>query len=231
MTPSEAQGETFRDFVSSFWYGSRSDLNFKFLKDLSDQEAARFFQELLRKLGDTLDDGNVDRLVEHVYEWQACGYAGKTTWTYDHAPFTRLQKPVTQSRLALIASSGHFVDGHDPEPFGVKDMSQAEATRRIGEFLKSAPTLTAIPKDTARQKLRVRHGGYDIRGAQLDPNVVFPLERLLELEREGVVGELAREAYTFVGATAQTQLLRHSGPEWATRLKEQEIDAALLVPA
>ncbi len=230
MTPTAVQGETFREFVNSFAYGSRTDLNFKFLKELSDEEAARFFQELLWKLGDTLDDSQAVRLIDHIYAWQVRGYAAKTTWAFDDAPFTPLRKPVAHTRLVLISSSGFYVEGQDPEPLGVKDMSQVEAIRRIGEFLKCAPTLTAIPKDTPRERVRVRHGGYDIRGAERDPNVVFPLERMLELEREGVIGELAPDAYTFVGATAQTQLLKHAGPEWAALLKQQEIDAALLVP-
>ncbi len=231
MTPSEKQGETFREFVNSFAYGSRTDLNFKFLKELAEEDAARFLQELLWKLGDTLDDGQADRLIEHVYAWQVRGYTAKTTWAYDRAPFTPLRKPVAHSRLVLVSSSGFYVEGHDPEPLGVKDMSQGEAIRRINEFLKCTPTLTAIPKDTPRAELRVRHGGYDVRAAERDPNVVFPLDRMVELEREGVIGELAHDAYTFVGATAQTQLLKHAGPEWAALLKEQEIDAALLVAA
>tara|TARA_Y100001934_G_scaffold218651_2_gene259915 strand:- start:5458 stop:5586 length:129 start_codon:yes stop_codon:yes gene_type:complete len=39
--------ETFDDFRSSFSYGSRSDLLFKFLKSGSEQLADEFLQELL----------------------------------------------------------------------------------------------------------------------------------------------------------------------------------------
>jgi hypothetical protein len=75
------------------------------------------------------------------------------------------------------------VEGDDPQPFGVTDMSQKEALMRISEFLKEEPPLSRIPIDTPREKLRVRHGGYDIRAAQLDLNTVFPLDRILELEK------------------------------------------------
>jgi D-proline reductase (dithiol) PrdB len=109
-------------------------------------------------------------------------------------------------------------------------MTQEEAMRRIGEFLSTEPTLSAIPRDTSLGDLRVRHGGYDIRGAQADPNVAFPLQRLLELEAEGVIGELAPQAYSFVGACAQTRLLKHAGPKWVEALQGQQVDAALLVP-
>ena len=101
---------------------------------------------------------------------------------------------------------------------------------RISEFLKEEPTLSSIPIDTPKERLRVRHGGYDIRAAQADPNVVFPLERLLELERDGIIGELVPAAYSFVGACAQTPLLKQTGPRWVRMFQQQKIDAVLLVP-
>ncbi len=42
MTSDDAHPESFAALKNSFYYGSRSDLNFKFLKDLSDEDAARF---------------------------------------------------------------------------------------------------------------------------------------------------------------------------------------------
>ena len=62
------ENESFVEFKNSFSYGSRTDLNFKFLKALTPAEAADFFQELLWKLGDTLDDGQIGRLIDHVYQ-------------------------------------------------------------------------------------------------------------------------------------------------------------------
>jgi D-proline reductase (dithiol) PrdB len=223
--------ETFEEFKNSFAYGSRTDLNFKFLKSLPSEEAATFLQELLWKLGDSFVDRDIDRLIQHVYEGQAQAYAGAGRWTYEDGPFTPLEKPLAECRLGLLTSSGHFIDGDDPEPFGVKDMSQAEAIERIDDFLKAEPKLSAIPIDTPQAQLRVRHGGYDIRAAQADANVVLPLDRLRELAQDGLIGELASEAYSFVGACAQTRLLKHAGPQWVGMLQAQQIDAALLVPA
>jgi len=224
------QAETFAEFKDSFSYGARNDLNFKFLSKLSAGDAAQFFQELLWKLGDAYDDGDFDRLVQHAYEWQIRAYDGQGPRTYEDGPFMPLTKPVSDARLALLTSSGHFVEGDDPEPFGVKDMSQEEAAARISEFLRLAPQLSTIPVDTPRERLRVRHGGYDIRGAQADPNVTLPIERLRELERDGIIGALAPQAYSFVGATAQRPLLKESGPQWVELLRQQQVDAALLVP-
>lgn len=235
MTADAGPGESFEAFKNSFSYGSRTDLTFKFLKHLSGEDAAQLLQELLRRLSETCDDGRYEQLVDHVCEWQRRAYAesadsGGSPWTYAEGPFTPLRTPVAASWLVLLASSGHFVDGDDPQPFGVEGMTQAEAVERIGEFLKIEPVLSAVPVDTPRERLRVRHGGYDIRGAEADPNVVLPLERLRELQRDGVVGELASPAYSFVGACAQTPLLKHAGLAWVARLREQRVAAAVLVP-
>jgi D-proline reductase (dithiol) PrdB len=229
--PEAIPQETFEQFKKTFSYGSRNDLSFKFLANLSDEEATRFIQDLFRKLGESYDDGNFGRIWEHIVQGQAQGYSSKVEWTYNEGPFQPLRKPLSQSRLVLLTSSGHFVEGNDPEPLGVKNMTQEEAVQRVRDFLKEEPKLSAIPVETPRERLRVRHGGYDLRGALRDPNVVFPLERLLEMQKEGTVGELAPQAYSFVGACAQNRLLKQAGPQWVAMLKQQSVDAALLVPA
>jgi len=222
--------ETFAEFKNSFSYGSRTDLNFKFLKQLSDADAADFLQDLLWKLADACDDGDLEPVAQHIRQGQERAYAGTGQWSYDDGPFTPLGKPLAEARVALLTSTGHFLEGHDPEPFGVKNMSQDEATARINDFLKSEPTLSEIPVDTQPEALCVRHGGYDIRGGQVDRNVNFPIDRLRELADAGVFGELTANAYSFVGACAQTRLLRRTGPKWVQRLQQAQIDAALLVP-
>lgn len=222
--------ETFEEFKNSFSYGSRSDMNFKFLKGLSTDEAAVFFADLLRKLGNSFDDGYLDPLIHHVYEWQAYAYAGPASFTYDDGPFAPLQKPLSESRLALMTTSGHFVADQDPEPFGVKNMSQEEAVERVDDFVKAEPRLATIPIDTPDDMLRVRHAGYDIAGAQIDANVVFPRDRLRELVDEGIIGELVPDAYSFMGTCSQLRLRNKTGPEWLKILQRQEPDMVLLVP-
>ncbi len=236
MTVPSLESESFEQFKNSFSYGARTDLLFKFIKNLSTEESANFIQSLFQRIGESADDGELSRILDHVYEWQVRAYAPKDqpskrpAWVYDTGPFVPLSKPVSRARVALLTSSGHYLAGHDPQPLDVPDMSQEEATRRIDEFLKAKPTLSVIPANTPNEHLRVRHGGYDIRGALADPNVSFPLERMRELAEAGVIGELASEAYSFVGAAAQTRIIHESGPEWTALMKERGIDAVVLVP-
>jgi hypothetical protein len=159
MTGDPSHQETFAEFKDSFSDGSRTDLAFKFLKNLSPEDAATFFQELLEKLGETIDDGRADRLMQHASEWQVRGYAAaERRIDYDDRPYAPLRKPLDRSRVALFTSSGHFVAGDDPRPFGVADMTQEEAVARIDDFLRAAPQLSVIPTSTPASRLRVRHG-------------------------------------------------------------------------
>lgn len=222
--------ESLQEFKDSFFYGSRSDINFKFLSNLEDAEAGQFFKDLLWKLGDASNDGQFDPVLEHIFEWQVKAYTGKPRWTYEDNPFTPLGKPVSQTKIGLFTSSGHFVEGDDPKPFGVENMSQKEAEERIAEFIKSPPTLSTIPIDTPKEKLRVRHGGYDIRAAKLNPNCVLPIDRMKELAASGQIGEFHPKAYSFVGATAQTPLTKEIAPAWAEMLKAERVEAVVLVP-
>lgn len=225
---------SFKEFKNSFFYGSRSNLDFKFLAELSEPEASEFFAGLLAQLGTTMNDGDAMRLVDHVRRWQQRAYApqpdAKARYQYEDAPFTLLAKPLAQARVALVTSSGHFVDDDDPKPFGIDNMSQAEAEARIGEFLRAEPTLSTIPIDTPPDRLRVRHGGYPSESARLDHNVVLPIAALRDLATLGIIGEIAPLAYSFVGATSQLRLRDQVAPLWAAMLQANAIDAVLLVP-
>lgn len=222
--------ESLEAFKKSFYYGSRSDMNFKFLADLPDDEAGTFFQELLWTMGDALNDGDFSRITEYIIQAQARVYNQPGKFVYEDAPFSLLSVPLTQLRLGLMTSSGHFVEGDDPRPFGVENMSQQEAEARIMDFIKAEPQLSVIPMDTPASKLCVRHGGYDVRGSQADPNTNFPIERLRELQADGVVGELAANAYSFVGATSQLKLRNQVAPAWLEQFQTEGIEALLLVP-
>jgi glycine/betaine/sarcosine/D-proline reductase family selenoprotein B len=205
-------------------------MNFKFLKAFSNDEAGEFFRGLLWKLGDASNDGLINPVIEHIYEWQVKAYSSESRWQYEDAPFTPLKKPLSEAKIGLLTTSGHFVEGDDPEPFGIKDLNQKQALARISDFLKIAPVLSEIPLDVPREKLRVRHGGYDIRAAAEDFNVVLPIDRLKELMRNGSIGHALEIAYSFVGACSQKLLANDIAPQWAEKLKSQSVDGMLLVP-
>ncbi len=231
---SETPGETLEEFKNSFSYGSRSDLLHKFLRLLTPDQAADFFEALLRDVGDSLDDGSFERVVETVYEWQVRGYApdpdAPPRFDYTDGPFTPLRKPLSESRVALLSSGGHFVRGNDPEPLGYPGMTQADAEEHINDYMKVAPVLSEIPVNTRVENLVLRHGGYDVRGAALDHNVVLPIEAMKTAEAEGRIGEFHPTAYSFVGSTSQLRLRDSVAGEWAASFRDEGIEAFVMVP-
>lgn len=136
--------------------------------------------------------------------------------TFDSSPWTPFKKPLEQSRIALISTGGLYIRG-EQEPFNpVRD----DLTFRL------------IPKTVDVKRLAISHDNYDHTDADKDPNVVFPLERMLELERQGFIGELAPEAITIMGRIfRRTQLQKDMIPQMLDKLQAMRVDALFLVPA
>jgi len=131
----------------------------------------------------------------------------------DTVPWTPLRKPVRECRLALISSGGIMY--RDQPRWHREDASW----RRI-------------PKSARREELSIWHFGYQTRDAQEDTNCVFPLERLRELEADGVVGELCDPAFSFMGGIYSARKVRDElAPGIVDELKRAHADAFFLVPA
>lgn len=217
---------TFASFRKSFYYGERADLQAKFLASMSDEQAADAIAEVLARLGEAVDTGDLGPVRDAVYTAQVAAYSEDDAPTVPDAPFTPLDGDLVRRRLALISAGGVFRVGDDP--MGPDGPTQQESLTLIKEFLRSAPTLSEIPRDTPDSELTARHPGYDARTAQRDPGTVFPLAVLRELEEQGRV-TLADTHYSFIGATSQGRLREQAAPEWVRRLSDEGVDACLLV--
>ena len=80
--------------------------------------------------------------------------------------------------------------------------------------------------------LRSRLGDDSFREISTDPNCVFPLDKLRELEREGLIGSLSPRAFSLMGYIPRTERLLHErAPEVAAKLKKDQVDLALIAPA
>lgn len=227
LTPEQ---ESFEDFIKSFFYGKRSDLSFKFMSELPLQEASDFLTSFFKDIVDAIDDNNLDAVKQSLLNGQIQGYRQQKNFDYDSGPFLKPDRPVSSLKVSLLTSSGHFVKGRDPEPLGVKNMSQSEAERRVMEFLKEPPQLSAIPFETPIEDLVVRHGGYDIRGALKDPNVCLPYQAMKIIKETGIVAQLTEHAFSFVGTCSQIRLQKETLPQWFPKLQQEGMDAVVLVP-
>jgi len=129
-------------------------------------------------------------------------------------PWTPLERPLAQCRVALASSGGVYVDGQ--EPFGLDDDT----------------SIRVVPADIDTSRLRVAHFGYPMGDARSDPNCVFPIDRMRELAAAGVIGSLARSALTFMGGIySQRRVIEELVPSILDVLRADEIDLFYLVPA
>jgi D-proline reductase (dithiol) PrdB len=127
-------------------------------------------------------------------------------------PWTPLRKPVSDSTVVLVTTGGVHLR-RDP-PYD----------------LNSDSSFRVIPKDAQPGDLAISHRAYDRTDALRDINLVFPIERLRELEGERVIGRVADEHYGF-GLTGSAQQLLPSIKEVGQRISASKVDLALLVPA
>jgi D-proline reductase (dithiol) PrdB len=148
------------------------------------------------------------RLFLKTYRWRRI----------DPTPWAQLSKPAAESRVALLSSGGFVMPGQKP----------FDEAFRGGDY-----TFRTIPSSTDARALINTHRSesFDPSGIADDPNVAIPIDRMRELERDRVIGELSPRVISFMGSiTAPARLVRESAPAISAILHEDRVDAAILVP-
>ena len=147
---------------------------------------------------------NYARLGYKSYNWAV---------NRDTAPWAPLRKPLSQCRLGLVASGGIYAAG------------------QVAFHYKDDTSLREIPTDIDTKELRATHFAYDLSNARTDPNVVFPIDTLRRLVREGFLGGLASRFHAFMGGIYSSRCVTEDlAPRLTTRFLEEGVDAVLLVP-
>ncbi|RMG52083.1 MAG: glycine/betaine/sarcosine/D-proline family reductase selenoprotein B [Acidobacteria bacterium] len=119
------------------------------------------------------------------------------------------------ARLATLTTAG-LVPRGNPDGFKVFN-----ATRWGRYRLPDAPTLNG-------QDWEIIHGGFNTAYAQRNPNLVLPFDVLRELVGE-MIGELDEYVYSITGVGTSLAVAKQAGEAIATSLREDRVDAALLV--
>jgi D-proline reductase (dithiol) PrdB len=126
------------------------------------------------------------------------------------SPRRLLPVPLSQARVGLVVTAGAHLPGETA--FGTD-----------GE-------VRFLPAGT--ETLELSHPGYDTRRAMADPDVVVPVPSLRRLVEAGVVGSLAPTVISTMGLVPRGEdVLERSVPAAVDRLRAEEVDLALLVPA
>ena len=132
-------------------------------------------------------------------------------------PRAPMTKALANCRLGFVSTAGVY--RLDQTPFDT-DSPHGDWSYR------------EIPKETPVAELGIAHTHYDHAHAERDINVVFPLERLREMEAEAVFAELASPLYSFMGYIPDPKpLVETTATEVAAKVRATRLDAVLLSPA
>ncbi len=134
-------------------------------------------------------------------------------------PWVPVTKPLRECKVAVVTTSG--VHHGNQEPFDMQDSD-------------GDPSYRTIESSTIGNDFKITHDYYDHSDAEKDLNIILPLERLQELQHEGIIGELAKSHYSFMGhidGRHIATLIGSSARDVIKKLRQDAVDVVLLTPA
>lgn len=149
--------------------------------------------------------------------YKAWTMVGVRRWRQRGVPWSALEKPLAECRIALISSGGFVLPTQ--EPFDLNDLS-GDCSYRL------------IDNDADPATFRVSHAFYDASAATTDADVLFPIRALNVLVRSHKIGAAAPQHASFSGSIPDpTELVSDYAPEVAEIFSRAEVDLVLLTPA
>ncbi len=131
-------------------------------------------------------------------------------------PWTPFKGQPSEKTIALVTSGGLYL----------KDSQPAFKA----ESIHGDPSFREIPRTVHSEDLGIAHPHFDHSLAAQDVNTIFPIQRLVELEKEGIVGKVADTHYSFSYVNDVARLLTESVPKVIDRMQSEGVDILFLVP-
>ena len=137
-------------------------------------------------------------------------------------PWTPLDKSISETTFTLMTTAGLSMKS-DP-PF---DMEREKAEPAWGD-----PSYREIPRTATESDIEVSHLHINTEYIKQDINVMLPLTRFQEFEKEGIIGKLTPTCYSYYGFQLDpTALLNETMPKLADRMRHENVEAVLLTAA
>lgn len=151
--------------------------------------------------------------------YSTLGYPPYEWAQFDEVPFTPLSKPLAESRLALVTTAA-------PYRADLGDQGPGAAYNARAKFFE----VYDVPVSPA-PNLRISHLGYDrAHTTAEDPATWLPVTQLLEAERRGRIGSLARHLIGVPTNRSQRVTVEQDAAVALSAIRSQGADVALLVP-
>ena len=134
----------------------------------------------------------------------------------DDIPWTAYNGRPSNKTFALATSGGLYIKDSQP-PFDTESIHGDISFREI-------------PRSVRQQDIGIAHAHYDHSLAEQDINIVFPIQRFIELENEGIIGKLTDTHYSFSYVNDVVSFVTDTMPEFISRIKAAGVDVLFLVP-
>lgn len=133
-------------------------------------------------------------------------------------PYTPNTNALEEMKIGIVSTAGAHLK--DQDAFS-QDQTAGDHTYRI------------IPGDVDAADFRVTHAApkeeYDTEIPEQDINAIFPIDRLRELENEGVIGGLAEKHFSMMGFAMRLKKLQEETiPELAKKVDRSKADGIIL---
>ncbi len=137
-------------------------------------------------------------------------------------PWTPMSKPLNNVTVALVTSAG----------ISLKSDLPFDMEREKREPIWGDRSFRTIPRETTEKDIEVNHLHINTTYIKQDINVILPLARMAEFEKERIVGRLAPSAYSFYGFQWQNNdFLKEAIEPISKKMKLEGVEAVLLTPA
>ncbi|SPE22348.1 Glycine reductase [Burkholderiales bacterium] len=152
--------------------------------------------------------------------YAAIGYTTPYRWAhYIEAPFTPLNKPLSKARVTIITTAAPYRPDKGDQGPGAPYNGGAK-------FYQVYSGDTSQPHD-----LRISHIGYDrTHTTAEDSGTWFPLPALLQLRDQGRIGAVTPRFHGAPTNRSHRVTVETDAPEILRCCREEETDAAILVP-
>jgi glycine reductase len=161
-----------------------------------------------------------ERLVSMLYaKTTGAPYVSEfKTWTFEPVAAPPPVLDLRKARVAIVTDGGVVPKGN-PDKI-------------VGNYATNWGTYSIAGVDDLKgEDYEISHGGYDKRFVEADPDRMVPVDVMRELERAGVIGKLHDSFISTSGLANPLTNSRRLGREIAEKLKEEEVDAVVLVSA
>lgn len=147
--------------------------------------------------------------------YAAHGYSKPYAWmSYQNAPFTKLEKPLSECRVGLLTTT-------DLEKLPGENMQERHLSRKV----------YAQPVEEAPEHFYTLDLQWDMESTHTDDNDSFmPLNRLAESAVDGTIGSASPRFYGVMTDYSQGKTSKRSAPEVLEFCREDGVDA-LILPA